>query len=175
MTLAVVAVAAIVIGTFVSVMGTLAAADAEADALERDAQIKARNAILAGQDRDLAIETSRIDAADKRRDNQRQLAAIRAANGASGFEFTGSPIDVLEDTSLELALDVSRIEFAGLGTTRQFDIRIKGIEEGAASDRAAAKNAITSGRISAVGTAIAGLGSAAATGSSLGLGGGGGE
>ena len=54
MTLAVVAVAAIVIGTFVSVMGTLAAADAEADALERDAQIKARNAILAGQDRDLA-------------------------------------------------------------------------------------------------------------------------
>ena len=61
-----------------------------------------------------------------------------------------------------------------MGTTREFDIKIQGIREGADSDRAAARNAIASGRISAVGTAISGLGTAAATGAQLGLGGGGG-
>lgn len=163
MTLAAVAIGATVVSGFIGAMGQMSAANAQAAAYEREAQIAERNKIFADQDRKLAIETARIDAEDKARDNRRQLASLRAAYGNTGFELTGSPLEVLADTSIEMALDERRIEFEGMARGREGAIKMLGLQDEADMSRAAGKNAKKAGKISAISTLIGTAGSAAKT------------
>jgi hypothetical protein len=114
------------------------------------------NAAVAEQDRKRALETSRIAAEDKMRDNTRRLSTLRANMGSSGFELAGSPLAVLSDTSEEMSLDVRRIEQEGDVKSRDYFIQRQGyLAEG--------KNALNAGYIGAIGTAFSGGSSAAKT------------
>lgn len=78
------------ISTGLGVMSSIQQGQAVSAAAKRDAQIAERNRELANQDRIQAIRTADIAAADKRRDNLRQMAALRAGYGASGLEMSGA-------------------------------------------------------------------------------------
>lgn len=164
MTLAAVAMGAQVVGGFVSAIGAMQSANAQAQASEYNASIAERNKILADQDRQRNIETARIAAEDKARENRRLLSTIRNNYGSTGLELAGSPIDALADSSIEMALDVRRIEHEGQVKGREGALRMLGLQEEATMARAAAKNQRASGRMAAMSSLIGGAGGAASTG-----------
>ena len=131
------------------VVGAITSANAESAAARRQASIDERNRVLADQDRQLAIRTAQIAAEDKTRENRRRLADLRANLGASGLEMAGSPLDLLEDTSIEMALDVRRTEFEGRVRGREGAIEMQNYADSAAANRSRAKSAKTAGYISA--------------------------
>jgi hypothetical protein len=94
------------IGAVVSAVGVVAGAAAQANAAEYEAKLADRNAQIIRQQTDAEVS-------DQRRQNRRRLAAIRAQYGASGLDFSGSALDVLDDSALEAELDVSRIKYQG--------------------------------------------------------------
>jgi hypothetical protein len=137
------------IGTGLQVMGAIQQASAESAAAKRQAQIDERNRILADQDRQLAIRTSQIAAEDQNRENRRRLADMRAQMGSSGLELAGSPLDLLTDTSIEMALDTRRTEFEGRVRGREGAIEMQNYADSAAANRTRAKTAKTAGYTSA--------------------------
>lgn len=137
------------IGTGLQVMGAIQQASAESAAAKRQAQIDERNRVLADQDRQLAIRTSQIAAEDQNRENRRRLADMRAQMGSSGLELAGSPLDLLTDTSIEMALDTRRTEFEGRVRGREGAIEMQNYADSAAANRTRAKTAKTAGYTSA--------------------------
>lgn len=139
------------IGGVVSAIGAIQSANAQAAAAEYNAKINERNRIIADQNRKAAVETANIDAEDSRRNNSRTLASIRAAYGASGLDMAGSPLDVLEDSALELELDTRRVEHEGRVRNREGGMQMQEFSEKATLDRMEAKAAKTAGMLSAFG------------------------
>lgn len=135
--------------TGLQVVGAISSASAESAAAKRQSQVDERNRILADQDRQLAIRTAQIAAEDKTRENRRRLADLRASLGSSGLEMAGSPIDLLADTSIEMALDVKRTEFEGRVRGRDGAIEVQNYADSAAANRSRSKTAMTSGYMSA--------------------------
>ena len=135
--------------TVMSTVGAISSANAEAAAAKRDAQIAERNRILAQQDAIQATRTADIAAEDQAGENRRQLAQMRAEMGASGLEFSGSPVDVLADTSIEMALDQRRTTYEGMVKGRDGAIEAQNYADQAAADRQRAKSARTAGYFSA--------------------------
>lgn len=133
----------------ISAMGAIQQGKAAENAAKFDASVAERNAQLANQDRILAVRTSQQAQEDKRRDNTRQLASIRAAYGTSGFELAGSPLDVLSDTSIEMALDERRIGFEGQVKNREGALQMLYYKEDATKKRAEGANAKRAGYLSA--------------------------
>lgn len=144
------AIALSVVGGFVSAAGAQQQASAQAAAANRDAAIADRNAKIVDQDRQQAIRTAQIAAEDKRRENRRNFAAIRAAYGSSGFELTGSPLDVLSDTSIEMALDERRVEYEGTVRNREGALQMLYLNEDAQQSRMLATQYKKAGRQSAM-------------------------
>lgn len=145
-------------GVALTAYGMIQEGRAASDAASYNAAVAERDAQVAEQNRQLAIRTSEIEAADKRRENRRVLASIRANYGASGFSFAGSPLDVLEDTATEQELDAQRIEYDGQVKGRSAALRILGLEDDAALSRSEAANARRAGNLGALGTAVGGVG-----------------
>jgi hypothetical protein len=77
------------------------------------AAISTYNQRIAQRNEQIALSQSNLDAEDKRRQNVRQLGAIRAAYGGSGLDMAGSPLDVLTDTAMEQSYDVDKVEYKG--------------------------------------------------------------
>lgn len=71
------------------------------------------NRRIAQRNEQIALSQAENDAQDKRRQNIRQMGAIRAAYGGSGLDMAGSPLDVLTDTAMEQAYDVDKTEYKG--------------------------------------------------------------
>lgn len=140
----------------VSAIGAIQQANAAADAADYEAAVKERNrrAILAQTD----TETE-----DKRRDNRRQIAAIRTAYGASGLALEGSPLDVLEDTMIEQETEVERVRYSG-------KMKAMGYGEEATLARMRADSARSAGAIGAASAIIGGVSGAAKIGMSGGAG-----
>lgn len=134
-------------------------AEAQARAAEYNAKIQERNALIADQNRKTAIETADIAATDKRRDNRRIMAQMRAAYGTSGIEMAGSPLDVLEDTALEQELGAQRVKYEGTLRAREGAIQMLGMREDAELQRMEASSARQAGGIAAIGSVIGGIGS----------------
>lgn len=147
-----------VASTAVGVYGAIQAGNARADAARYNAQVAEREQVVANQNRQLAIRTAQTDAEDKRRENRRVLASIRANFGASGLSLAGSPLDVLQDAATEQELDVQRIEYEGQVRGREGALRMLGLQDDAELSRAEARNASSAGRVSAFGTALSGAG-----------------
>lgn len=120
----------------VGAMGAMQQGKAASAAANYQAQVADRNAKIARQQ-------ATVEQDDQRRENMRQLGAIRAAYGGSGLEMAGSPLDVLEDTSIEQELDVDRIGYRGT-------LRALGETDKANLARAEAENAKSAGAIGAV-------------------------
>lgn len=163
MALPVIAAVATAVAGVVSAVGAIQAGNAQAAAAERQAQIDERNALLAEQDRNRNIQLSRIEAEDLARKNRKRLSAARAAYGTAGIELTGTPLELLEASSIDMALDERRVEFQGQVQARQGATDIIGFRESADTSRAAGANAQTAGRINAI-SSIAKTGSSVAGG-----------
>lgn len=160
MTLPAVAIAASIGSGLISAVGAIGSANAQSAAQEQQAQIAERNKILADQDRQMAIRTSQIAQDDAAREHRRQLSSIRAAYGSSGVELSGSPLEVLQDTSIEMALDERRIGYEGQVKSREGTVKMLGLQEEANSARSAAKYTKKAGMMSATSSFLSGVGSA---------------
>jgi len=145
-------------GSAIGAIGAIQSGNAASAAASYNAKTADRDAVVADQNRKLAITQSRIDAEDTRRDNRRTLASIRANYGASGLSMAGSPLDVLEDTAVEQELDARRVEYEGRARGREGALQMLGLGESAALDRAEAKTSKTAGYLSGFGTALSGAG-----------------
>ncbi len=154
------AAAASAVSGVIGAMGAIQAANAQATAAEYNARIQERNAVIADQNRKQALDTAEIAASDKRRENRRVLASMRAAYGTSGLEMAGSPLDVLEDTALEQELDTQRIMYEGRLRAREGAIQMLGLREDAALSRMEGRSARTAGYIAAAGSLASGAGTA---------------
>ena len=128
--------AATVASGVVGAMGAMAQGKATADAANYSAAVADRNAKI-------ARNQAAVEQDDQRRENVRQLGAIRAAYGGSGLEMAGSPLDVLEDTSIEQELDVARIGYRG-------ELKALGENDKAELARVEAANAKKTGQIGAL-------------------------
>lgn len=103
------------------------------------------NAQALREQRKQDIQTAQIAAEDQNRENRRRLSAYRAAYGSSGIELAGSPLDVLSDTSMEMALDSRRIEYEGQVRGRESESRARlAIMEGKAAKKASRISAFSS-------------------------------
>lgn len=142
----------------VGAIGAIQAGNAQAAASEYNARVSERNQAVAEQNRQIAVRTAEIDAEDKRRENRRQLGAIRAAYGSSGLEMAGSPLDVLEDSAIEMELDAQRIEYEGRMRSREGALQALGYSEDARLSRMQGKAAKTAGYIGAAGSLLGGVG-----------------
>lgn len=120
----------------ISAAGAMSAGQAQANASVYEAQVAQRNAKI-------ARNQAETDQEDQRRENRRQMGAMRAAYGASGLELAGSPLDVLADTAIEQELDVARIGYRG-------ELRAIGEKDKADAALAAASNAKKAGQIGAL-------------------------
>lgn len=70
--------------------------------------------------RSITLENAKIfeqqtqaDVISLRKQQYKQMGAIRAAVGASGVTMDGSVLDVLEDSVMEATLDIQRLEYSG--------------------------------------------------------------
>lgn len=147
------AVAAITaVSAFVSAQGQKAQAQAQSAMYDYEAAIAERNKIVAEQDRLQAIRTAQIEAEDKARENRRRLSSIRAAYGSSGLEMSGTPLEVLSDSAVEMALDERRIKYEGKVRGREGALRALGLQESAAMSNLSSENAKLTGRMAVAGT-----------------------
>lgn len=145
----------------VSAVGAIQQGNAAQAAANYNAKVHERNAIIADQDRRASVKQAQVDAEDKRRDNRRTLSTLRAAYGGSGLEMAGSPLDVLEDSALELELDASRIEYEGRVKNREGGIRSTQSRESATLSRMEGSAAKSASYISAFGYLASGISGAA--------------
>lgn len=113
---------------------------AAAAATRYNANVETSNAAVSEQNRRIVLQQTAADVEDVQRDSRRRLASIRAAYGASGFAFTGSPIDVLQDTALEDALEARRVDYEGRLSARQELLDAAGFTDRATLDRYEAGN-----------------------------------
>ena len=146
-------IAMTIVSSFASANAAKQQQDVMAQSADRDAQIADRNKRIADQDRIIAVRTAELAAEDKRRENRRTFASIRAAYGSSGFELSGSPLDVLADTSVDMALDERRVEYEGQVRNREGALQMLYLGEDADSSRAASRNYKAAGK-SAYGTTL---------------------
>lgn len=132
-----------IIGGVIGAMGSLQEANATASAADYNKEVANRN-------RAATLEQTESAIADKRLENRRQMATLRASYGASGLELDGSPLDVLEDTATEQAYDVAKIRYQGR-------MKAEGYREQAALFKLESKSAKTAGYISAGAQLISGI------------------
>lgn len=144
----------------VGAVGAIQSANAQAAAADYNAQIQERNMVIADQNRKQAVDTAEIDADEKRRENRKTLAAMRAAYGSSGVELAGSPLEVLSDASLELELGAARTSYEGRVANREGGIQMLGYSEQANLDRMEADAARDAGPLNAFGFLVGGAGNA---------------
>lgn len=151
-------------GTVMSVRGARQSARAQAEAGEYAAQAEERQGVVNRRDRSAAITQTLQEVGDVARNKRRTLSSIRAAYGNSHLRMEGSPLDVLEDASIEMANDEARTLYKGR-------VRAQGYTEEAAMHdiqaglyRKEAGFAIQAGNYSAAAAFFQGVGSAASIG-----------
>lgn len=132
-----------IVGGAIGAIGAIQSANATSAAAEYNAKVAKRN-------RAAALDQTEAAMRDKRLENSRQMGAIRAAYGSSGLQLDGSPLDVLEDTAVEQAYDVSKIKYKGR-------MQAAGYSEQAALFKLEAKSAKTAGYIGAASSIIGGV------------------
>lgn len=130
------------VGAVVQAVGAIQQAGAQATAANANARIAEQNATLARQQ-------AKVDEARRRRLARKELGALRASVGASGINFTGSALDVYEDSFMEAELDALTIRHNG-------EIEALGFQKEAALNRQRAKSAKIGGAFEATGLLLSG-------------------
>lgn len=159
------AVAAIqIVGAGISAYGVFRQGQAASAEADFRSQIAGNNAIIAGQNAEIALEKGRAEIRDERRKTKQRIGLQRAQLAAQGFDVSeGSSIDILGDTAALGELDVLRIEADAENRARNFRIQASSFESEATLGRFASKNALTAGRIGAGSTLITGAARAGKT------------
>jgi len=147
-------------GAAIGAVGAVQQGKAASSAASYNAKVADRDMEVADQNRKMAIETARIDAEGKRRDNRRVLASIRTQYGASGLSLAGSPLDVLQDTAIEGELDARRTEYEGRARGREGALQMLGFQEDASLSRMEASSAKRAGYTGALASTLSGVGTA---------------
>ena len=122
-------------GAVFSAVGAISGGQAANRTAQYNAAIADRNAVVATQQASANEEAQRkLDA--------RRMGTMRAGYGASGVTSDGSVLDVLGDSIAEAELNALNIRYEG-------QLSSQGYGDSATSQRAAGKNARTSGYIQA--------------------------
>ena len=96
-------------------VGSISQANAQSKMANFNAKVAEQNAAAARQQ-------AEADAQKQRRNVARQLAKRRTGFAAAGVSLEGSPLDLLEDLSMEGELDVLGIRQRGLAQAREFTL-----------------------------------------------------
>ena len=151
-------------GTAISAYGQFQQGRQESAEAKFRAQVASNNAIIAGENADIALEKGRAEARDVRLKTAQRIGSQRAQLAAQGFDVSeGTSIDILGDTAALGELDVLRVEADAANQARDFEIQAGGFEAEATLGRFAAKGAKRAGTIGAVSTLITGASRAGST------------
>ena len=151
-------------GTAISAIGLFQQGRQESAEADFRSRIASNNAIIAGENAELALEKGRADIRDERRKTLQRIGSQKAQLAAAGFDISeGTSIDILGDTVALGELDVLRIEVDAGNRARNFKIQAQGFESEATLGRFAAKGAKRAGTIGAVSTLITGASRAGTT------------
>ena len=132
------AVVGLVIGTY----GTIQQSQAVSAANDANARIAEQNATLARQ-------AAAVEARRQKLQTQSLLANIHGQYAAAGVSLEGSPLDVLANAAANAELDNLLITYGG-------ELKGRGLQQTAAMDRSAAKNATSAGYYTAASNALTG-------------------
>lgn len=146
-----------VLGGAVGALGELQQGQANQDAAQAEADQADANRIISNQERVQNMRTAQVEASDKRRENTRTLASMRAAFGASGGDLMGSPIEVLEDAASEMSLDEARLRDEGRARNREGGIEMLQADRDKAFALMKKRNAKKAAGISAFSTLLGGV------------------
>lgn len=139
-----VALVAMAAGAAVSAYGQIKGGRDTKKAMDRNAQVLERNAVIARQQ-------ARAEADTQQREARQRLGAMRAGYGASGVAVEGSPLDALADSAQLAELDRQNLIYNG-------ELKAMGYQDSASGERFAGRNAQTSGYMGAASTILTGAG-----------------
>jgi hypothetical protein len=125
-------------------------ASATASAAAYNAAVQNRNAQITRAQASSEAQSSWLE-------TRRKLASIRSQYGISGFQLEGSPLDVIEDSAVEGAFDVSKIRYSG-------ELKAIGMQDEATLKKMESKSALSAGKMGVAAALIGGVNQA---GSSL--------
>lgn len=168
MTIAAVAIGAMVVGSVLGAAGQVASAEASANDQEAAAQQSDFAAEV--QEENAVIQTAQAEEEAKRirSDKQRRIGTARARYGASGVLTSGgSPLAAISDQAEESELDALTVKYQGQIQARDSKNQAILDRNNASRQRAGASNTRTAGVIGAGATLISGAGRAASTFSQL--------
>ena len=131
------------IATAVAVVGTVASANAQANAAKYNAEVARQNA-------DLATRNALMQEERHRAQVRKQLGDLRAGYASSGVQMEGSPLDVLASSVKNAELDSLIIRSQGATNAWGFSAESQ-------LQRKRASSALTSGYLQAGTTAASGL------------------
>lgn len=152
------------IGASISAIGQFQQGRQESAEAKFRARVASNNAIIAGQNAELALEKGRADVRDERREIVQRIGAQKAQLAAQGFDVSeGTSIDILGDTAALGELDVLRIEADAENRALNFRRQASDFESEATLGRFAAKGAKRAGTIGAVSTLLTGASRAGTT------------
>jgi hypothetical protein len=142
----------------ISAVGAISAGNAASASSYYNAELSERDAYVSEQNIKTNNALTRIDVDAKRRDDKRMLSSIRASYGASGLSLAGSPLDVLADTSMDMAFDQRQMTYEGEVRGREGALQTLGAQESAVLNKAEGSSAKTAGYINAAGAAVGAYG-----------------
>jgi hypothetical protein len=128
------------------------------------ASIDETNALRAGQAGVQEQQAAQREVDDLREQKIRLLASQRAQAGGSGLTISGSVVDAMSDSSIQVEKEIQMARYRGEVSAYNYRNEAQDLYKSATFRRkfgaTSASNALSSSRWSAAGTAIQGLGSA---------------
>lgn len=130
-------------GGVISAIGSIQAAMATKATADYNEKVANRNHKAALDQTYSAIEDQQIK-------NRQMLGSIRSAYAANGFTMSGSPLDVIADTTVEQSFDIAKIKYQG-------KMKAEGYSEEAALAHLRGESAMPAGYIGAASGMLAGI------------------
>lgn len=145
-------------GTAFSVIGAINDASSRADVRESEAAWRTYNATIERQNAGAALQQSASEQARQNRHARQVLGQQRAATAQSGTGFSGSNLDMLDQSATLAELDMLNIAYEGEIRARGHEIQAQGQDWSAQTERSTARNVRRAGIFSAGRSLLTGFG-----------------
>ena len=149
-----------VVGTVVGAAGTVMGGISANQNAKYQGMMAESNALAAQRDADWSRSTAKYNEDLARQNAARVRGSQRAAIGASGLGFSGSPLDLLEETAVQSEIEAQGIRAQGEYSAGSAEFGAAGSRLQAGAYRANGRTALTSSLVSAGAGLASGLGSA---------------
>jgi len=149
----------LIASTAMSAVGAIQQGSAQAAAMNQQADAMRRNALMADLQERQAYDAGLQNELSQRRNNSRQMGAVRAAVGESGFEAaSGSALAVQQQSAQDLEMEALSQRYGSLiqGYGHADQARMDRFQE--AGMRKSARNAKRSGFMGAATSILSGVG-----------------